>query len=152
MEVGKGDVNSFKARYTRIKLDAPGMSVAEKQAMHTDLENKMYWMGSAQEELERGVNPITKTCPVCDESRPLDEFSRSINGRYGRHTYCRTCRREMANVGNGDGRLGGKQQVLASTGVKECTKCGLVKTLDRFHVDRRKAGGRTSHCKDCRRA
>ena len=37
-----------------------------------------------------------------------------------------------------------------SNGSKRCSRCGEVKTLDRFHGHWRSKDGRTSACKDCR--
>ena len=34
---------------------------------------------------------------------------------------------------------------------KTCTKCGETKSLDDFHRDKTKAGGRKSNCKECER-
>jgi hypothetical protein len=37
--------------------------------------------------------------------------------------------------------------------VKRCSRCGLVKALDRFHRDQtRRPSGRTSRCAECRNA
>lgn len=35
---------------------------------------------------------------------------------------------------------------------KTCSKCGIHKTLEEFHVDRRSPDGRQSSCKACRKA
>jgi len=37
------------------------------------------------------------------------------------------------------------------TDTKRCTKCGEVKPLDEFHVDKNRSDGRRSACKDCAR-
>lgn len=40
---------------------------------------------------------------------------------------------------------------MASEQGKTCSSCGIVKGLDEFYVDKRKASGRESQCKPCRR-
>jgi hypothetical protein len=34
---------------------------------------------------------ITKTCSICDEIKPVDEFSPHPNGRHGVQGYCKEC-------------------------------------------------------------
>ena len=35
---------------------------------------------------------LTKTCPKCGETKPLDEFHKSKTGKYGRYNQCKICK------------------------------------------------------------
>lgn len=35
-----------------------------------------------------------KTCKVCGEAKPIEDFNRSARAKDGRHTFCRTCHKQ----------------------------------------------------------
>ncbi len=37
------------------------------------------------------MEPAQKRCPGCDQTKPLEEFCRDVNGKFGRAFYCKPC-------------------------------------------------------------
>lgn len=104
-------------------------------------------------------------CLVCDGEKPIDQFSRSKEYsvgnrsklRLGRAHMCKECRHlKYANLmANDEGyqqRIAdkAKKQELLDEGLKACTKCKEILSLDNFwnsglSYDR----GKTSRCRKC---
>ena len=112
--------------------------------------------------VERQEKLITKgmlLCLVCDGEKPIDQFSRSKEYsvgnrsklRLGRAHMCKECRHlkyanKMANDEGYQQRMAdkAKKEELLDEGLKACTKCKGILSLDSFHNK-----GKVSRCKKC---
>jgi hypothetical protein len=47
------------------------------------------------------------------------------------------------------GRARGQRVRWSTPGTKRCPRCGIVKALTQYHVDRSRANGRTYYCAVC---
>jgi len=103
-----------------------------------------------------------KTCSVCHESKPLEDFYRQRNSPDGRNYTCKTCSRarsaswkaenpervkEIAERGNA--KPGTHEPAM--TGEKTCNACHEAKPVTEFYVQRRSPDGRGYTCKACSR-
>jgi len=80
-----------------------------------------------------------KSCTLCNEVKPLDQFSPHKKGKLGRASRCKRCAVRLAfERGNGD--------VVAA---KRCPACIQVKPADDFYRHRYARGGLTARCKAC---
>jgi hypothetical protein len=75
---------------------------------------------------------INKTCNGCDTTKPLEAFAKGSNGKYGRGSVCKECRRQGIKA---------KPRVKSTT-TKVCTECYIEKLLIDFHKGK-------SKCKSC---
>ncbi len=91
--------------------------------------------------------PTEKPCSHCREVLPLDAYNVNKHAKDGRHAICRECNKAKARV-----RRATVKAATAEVATKECSKCGQAKELDAFGTDRSRPDGKTSQCKDCRRA
>ena len=115
-----------------------------------------------QQLVERQEKLVAKgmlLCLVCDGEKPINEFSRSREYsvgnrsklRLGRAHMCKECRHlKYANLmANDEGyqeRMAdkAKKQELLDEGLKACTKCKGILSLDSFHNK-----GKASRCRKC---
>ncbi len=87
----------------------------------------------------------SKQCTKCDETKPLDGFTRDKRGKYGRHNWCKKCCDEY----NRRRILNWEPSPIPVGAVIECPKCGETKPLDDFHRKRGGKYGRKERCKKC---
>ena len=101
------------------------------------------------------VNPTIsiekKRCIGCKQEKHLLEFGPEKGSKCGRRSRCRECnkkyRRELYQMNvQGIGPKIRKQTIPVD---KKCTKCGKVKVLSGFHLEKRSYDGRTSICILC---
>lgn len=103
------------------------------------------------------VDQSTKRCNKCHEKKPLSEFSKLAQSRDGFNYRCRQCERRRFKEyrsKNPDYYKNQKPQKVElerrrREGNKACTSCGLVKSLEDFHLRRGAQDGRMSRCGDC---
>lgn len=95
----------------------------------------------------------TKVCTLCRSEKPLGEFNRRARGVDGHASRCRACTRAyMAEWTERQRRRAtgvASRPVVEADGRRECLTCGVVKSLELFHVDRLSLGGRSRHCAAC---
>jgi hypothetical protein len=98
----------------------------------------------------------TKVCNICRAEKPLEDFYRKIRGVRGRSARCIACNK--AYMAEWTARK--REQYLAanpqfakyhsSDGRRQCNKCGVVKSLELFHVAASSADQRSRTCAECR--
>lgn len=86
-----------------------------------------------------------KACRVCGITKPLDAFSVSVGGLFGRHTYCKACRRDKARIKSKNAEAAAQRRAT----VKTCARCRQQKVASAFLWSNRTPDGLTSRCIDC---
>ncbi len=87
--------------------------------------------------------PPEKICSRCQQSKPLDDFHKDKNGKYGRVAKCKTCIQEER------GSTPMKKKPPVQPGNKWCIHCQRELSLDYFARDQRASDGRVTRCLDC---
>ncbi len=94
-----------------------------------------------------------KTCYRCRESKPREEFNRSVKSRDGLHSYCRSCQkqhyrdnyaRHLANVRRtSEARIAKQREVILAALSGGCVDCGNrdIRVLEFDHVSGIKVRG-----------
>ena len=89
-----------------------------------------------------------KTCTVCGEQKPLDEFVVNRKAKDGLATRCRPCHRKVTKA-SAEGTL------IPSTRYdvvwpRECPRCKIMKDEEDYPLDPKRKSGRHSYCKPCK--
>lgn len=85
--------------------------------------------------------PTSKTCRKCNEDKPLEEFYRSPDCRFGRMARCKKCvSKKREEVQNNPKRVPKK---------KKCNSCQRVKPASEFSRRASTASGLRAYCKVC---
>ncbi len=100
------------------------------------------------------LNMITeKRCTKCGIVKPLDEFTKAKNRKDGYYCYCKTCSRENARLHNRNKVIENNDEALNKTlienPIKQCSKCGIIKPIQLFRINRQMIGGYNCQCKEC---
>ena len=106
-----------------------------------------------RESLQAGPRPVpepnaTKVCPKCGELKLLEMFSLHKGRKDGRQSYCRECC-------TGEGRdyrekvQAGPRPVVEPDATKVCPKCGELKLLVLFTLNKGAKDGRHGYCREC---
>lgn len=100
--------------------------------------------------------PKVKYCKGCDQTKPIDQFGKSIRMKDGIAFYCFVCdrrrqaeyyhrakhrRREIARQRAAAGNASGK--------LKRCKTCGNLKPYSEFYARNDSGDGKSAHCKKC---
>lgn len=86
---------------------------------------------------------MVKTCTICNQEKSLTEFNKLKNGRYGRTTQCKLCRKEQRKNIKYD-RVPDYQIVL-------CPHCNRQLTADNFNSDKSSINGLQTYCRKCQK-
>ena len=81
-----------------------------------------------------------KECRLCEETKLLDDFNKSICGKFGYANECKECRKE------------GRKQLnfpRILEGNKLCNKCNIIKDVNEFSNDCKNSDGLRNVCKAC---
>lgn len=97
----------------------------------------------------------SKVCTICKTDKALSEFHKHTRSRglvaqrggMGVGSWCKVCKAERRKPGLTAARQ--RAEDLAERGLKECTKCSVVKPIREFHVSRVTKDGRAYRCPDC---
>lgn len=81
-----------------------------------------------------------KECRLCGETKPLDDFNKSVCGKFGYANECVKCRKEARKQLNFP---------RISEGNKLCNKCNTIKDIKEFNSDSKNTDGLRSTCKTC---
>lgn len=89
---------------------------------------------------------LKKVCSRCGKEKHIDCFHKETRGLYGVRKICKECRQYLAK-----NKLSEKieKEPIVVDGMKKCSKCGHVKTLDLFQNTTKNKLGYTAQCKDC---
>ena len=83
---------------------------------------------------------VEKECRLCEETKPLDNFNKSINGKFGYANECKDCKREARKQLN---------YSRITKGTKLCNKCEIEQDVSEFSSDCKNSNGLRSNCKSC---
>lgn len=108
-------------------------------------------------------NVGVKRCTICDQLKPLEDFTRDKRKRSGRSSCCKPCQRERSRLWRErnptylrDYYLAHRPEGVGFTEIRDgkraCTACGVIKPLDDFHRQASGPAGHRTICKACRRA
>ena len=98
---------------------------------------------------------MEKKCTKCGEVKTLDEFHNSIKKKNGKRNECKCCRtlydkKIYEKKKNPDiSRLQLIKLHNQNNGLKKCTNCAEVKSLDDFYNDKKRKDGKQCNCKIC---
>lgn len=81
-----------------------------------------------------------KECRLCNETKSLNNFNKSICGKFGYANECKECRKEARKKLN---------YPRIKEGNKLCNKCNITKDVSEFNSDSRNTDGLRSTCKTC---
>jgi hypothetical protein len=81
----------------------------------------------------------TKVCSKCGKEKPLSEFHKDKQGKFGVRNHCKFCRISPK----------AQQRLLVPKGFKICSSCHKEKLLSEFHKDVTRNDGLRSNCKKC---
>lgn len=100
-----------------------------------------------------------KTCPVCQEHKPWDDYHKNTTARDGHQSYCKACAYRMTQESRERHREAWDLRAaekLARTpdprAMKICTKCGVERPVLDYYRHRSTKDGRATWCKFCQRA
>lgn len=83
---------------------------------------------------------VEKECRLCEETKPFDNFNKSICGRFGYANECKDCRKKARKQLN---------YPRITEGTKLCNKCGTKQGIKEFSSDSKNSDGLRSTCKSC---
>lgn len=87
------------------------------------------------------VTPASKTCRKCKKNKPLEQFYRSPDCRFGRMARCKKCVSEKLKETKSDPKRIPKE--------KKCNSCQKVKAASEFSRRASTASGLRAYCKVC---
>lgn len=97
-----------------------------------------------------------KTCSKCKVVKPLDCYHRDKRSKDGIKAICKECGIKYSaayrkSLDRGERRANRKnlKSSLAARGLKTCSHCKEVKSVEDFDKSRDKGDGRTNNCKSC---
>ena len=90
-----------------------------------------------------------KTCRVCRQSKPLEEFSRLKASKDGRNSDCKACERKRVLRWRVKAVAAGRVAPIKRKR-KTCSKCKVEKSIEEFSLGNPfKGDGRSAWCKTC---
>jgi len=98
---------------------------------------------------------MEKKCTKCGEVKSLDEFGNDKRVKSGRVAACKDCIKKYWKIylqknKNEDVYTSQFTKLFHQNhGLRECSKCKLLKTLDNFCIDKKGKHGKAFRCKDC---
>lgn len=105
----------------------------------------------------------TKTCQDCGENLPIGNFSpkyvkKGPNGEniYGTYNSCKECilkriKPKMEKMKRRSAEVRREEMEIRKSQPKVCAHCKIEKPLTEFYIDRIRADGHKSNCKECTR-
>ncbi len=100
-----------------------------------------------------------KRCPRCSDDKPVSSFHKNGSSRDGLQSYCKACSTDVQReylARNAQALALRRAEKLARpvepAGVKQCNKCGEVKSLLCFYARRSTRDGRSTYCAECQKA
>jgi len=98
---------------------------------------------------------MEKKCTKCGEVKSLDEFGNDKRVKSGKVAACKDCIKKYWKIylqknKNEDVYTSQFTKLFHQNhGLRECSKCKLLKTLDNFCIDKKGKHGKAFRCKDC---
>jgi 5-methylcytosine-specific restriction endonuclease McrA len=85
-----------------------------------------------------------KVCSRCDQAKASGDFYVDKSLGQGRTADCKVCREAARRE-----RTGAVPRSVPPKGMRCCCRCRELKSLDAFHGDKHKPGGKGYYCKEC---
>jgi hypothetical protein len=139
---------SFKMRFVPITPteEKPNQNGPEDTlAQHDENDDGPDTLAQHDEKIE--AYPIEKECSICSEMKPLDAFTRLKNGKYGRHSQCKECRKKERQNGAAKREIDRPEDSQLIT----CSKCSKDLPAKEFNRNRQAGNGLQSQCRSCHR-
>lgn len=89
--------------------------------------------------------PTELTCPICEQTLPLEAFARNSRRLSGRGTYCKPCAREKYHLPARERNRGAERPL---EGEQECRQCGETKPYSEYYWEQDK-GRYKYRCRTC---
>ena len=135
------------SRCKKVKsLDEFSRNKTKRDGRQSDCKSCHVNLRIARRERYAGAEiPAEKRCTRCKKIKPLDEFYRNKNNRYGRQSACKSCSKEQA-VARRERLVGA--EIPAE---KHCPGCDQTLPADAFHRSSYDKDGLEPRCRQCRR-
>ena len=79
---------------------------------------------------------MEKQCKKCSKYKRLEKFHKHKNGKFGRHSVCKICRKNIEKKYNPDEK-------------RKCNICEEILDSSKFYKNKNNKTGLSSHCKKC---
>lgn len=89
-----------------------------------------------------------KTCTSCGKTKPFSDFGRNKSNPDGHQFWCRAC---FAAYHQDHAKGIRRTPPPPPAGMKRCTRCKALKSVDQFSKGSREADGLQDNCRDCNR-
>lgn len=103
--------------------------------------------------LEFGMLPSSRTCTKCGADKPLSDFSKAPQGKYGRKPSCKACDAARHAAQYVPKPRQKRRPAFAGNESKACRRCSETKPLIEFSLSRRETETQNavyrSDCKAC---
>ena len=87
-----------------------------------------------------------KLCVKCKVEKPITEFYKAKESKFGVHSYCKLCHNEHNRIKNGYNE---RVYVEIKDGKKVCSMCKEIKPIEEFCISNSARFGLSSPCKQC---
>jgi hypothetical protein len=81
-----------------------------------------------------------KTCSICKENLPIDNFNKDSNRSSGYYVYCRKCTQD---------KYISKLNYERTTEPQKCSVCKIMKPSENYSLDKKRKNGIHANCKEC---
>jgi hypothetical protein len=94
------------------------------------------------------IDSDVKQCTECGKVKPLTEFHREKNGKYGRGSSCMDCRNRYRRSKY---QISAQNQFHKDITTKKCASCNTEKAVSEFYIHCLSSDGYSWKCKACSR-
>lgn len=93
---------------------------------------------------------LTNVCKECGKEKPLDQFAKDGSYKLGCINICKECK-NWAHRSEGSKKTELELRELRNKGLKRCSKCDTIKSINEFGLNKRKKDGHRVYCMECER-
>lgn len=115
--------------------------------------NKKHKERSDKIKEENKLNPVvlvgSKKCIACGKEKDISEFVKSNKEKDGITSLCKKCKNKIEKERISKYKEENLNKEFDKNNLKQCNRCGFIKTLHNFFVSNSNKDGFASSCKDC---
>ena len=100
-----------------------------------------------EERKKRFIGENSRECTICGKILPYSDFRVNSTSSTGYSSGCKSCYNVLGNERRY--KASGKRPKYHDGESKECSKCGVIQSLESFPKSSRKKDGRGASCKTC---